>query len=273
MKTIQIVLFTFLVVGYYSYFANSIPQIESHPPKKISLDAPLTEDEMIEAGEKIYSGKGTCGICHAIGRKGSRGPDLAGVGKRANSTVEGTGGKAYLLDSLLNPAAYFVEGYGPMMPPMADILTPGEVMVTVAFLQSMGGNVDITPDDVRDVYKEMGISTSGDKDSSQSDSDDEDEDDEDEDEIEILSAPKKEGDAAKGKEVYLVQCIACHAPDPSVAGPVGPEIKGSSRELLEARVLNATYPEGHKAKRDTKMMPPLPHLIEEIDNIHIFLNQ
>lgn len=269
MKTIQIVLFTFLIVGYYAYFANSIPQIESHPPKKISLDIPLTEDEMLEAGEKVYSGKGTCGICHAFGRKGARGPDLAGIGKRSQNTVKGTDGKTYLLESLLKPGSYFVEGYGPMMPPMADILTPGEVMVTVAFLQSMGGTVDITPDDVRAAYKAMGASASSDKVSDETESDD----DEEEEGVEILTAPQKVGDVAKGKEVYSVQCAACHAPDPTIEGPIGPAITGASRELLEARVLNAVYPEDYQAKRDTKLMPPLPHLIEEIDNIHVFLNQ
>jgi hypothetical protein len=40
--------------------------------------------------------------------------------------------------------------------------------------------------------------------------------------------------AERGRQVYLAQCTACHAPDPAQAGPLGPPVKGSTRELLEA---------------------------------------
>ncbi|PYM44185.1 MAG: hypothetical protein DME12_01120 [Candidatus Rokuibacteriota bacterium] len=34
--------------------------------------------------------------------------------------------------------------------------------------------------------------------------------------------------AARGRQVYLAQCVACHAIDPSKPGPVGPAVKGAS---------------------------------------------
>src|SRR5438477_4205474 len=62
--------------------------------------------------------------------------------------------------------------------------------------------------------------------------------------------------AERGRQVYLSQCTQCHAVDPSQSGPVGPPVKGSSRELLEARILKGSYPPGYKPKRATNVMPP-----------------
>jgi mono/diheme cytochrome c family protein len=64
-----------------------------------------------------------------------------------------------------------------------------------------------------------------------------------------------DGDPARGRQVWLGQCVSCHNTDPSQAGPVGPAVKGSSLALLEARVLHAGYPPDYKPKRDTKIMP------------------
>ncbi len=265
MNTLKVILFTFLVVGLYSFYANSIPQTESHPPKKISLNAKLSEDEMIEAGERVYSTKGTCGICHAIGRKGPRGPDLNGVGLRAASRKPDVSAKAYLLESLLKPSAYLVDDFAPMMPPMANILTPGEVMVTVAYLQSLGGKVDITPEDVRAVMqvKASQVSVVPEADSSAPVTA--------ETVVGTTASEPLVGDPEKGKVVYDTLCIACHNPDPALAGPIGPEIKGASRDLLEARVLLGEYPQGYKPKRDTKIMPPMAHLANDIENLTEFL--
>jgi mono/diheme cytochrome c family protein len=79
------------------------------------------------------------------------------------------------------------------------------------------------------------------------------------------------GNAAKGKQIYMTTCIACHNADPSKPGAIGPEVKGSSKALISARVLTATYPKGYKAKRPTKMMPPMPHLKANIDDLAAFL--
>jgi mono/diheme cytochrome c family protein len=77
--------------------------------------------------------------------------------------------------------------------------------------------------------------------------------------------------AERGRQLYLAQCIACHNSDPSAAGPVGPPLKGSSRELLEAKVVRGTYPAGYTPKRPTTLMPPQPALAPEIDGLAAFL--
>ena len=78
--------------------------------------------------------------------------------------------------------------------------------------------------------------------------------------------------AQKGRTSYVANCIACHHPsDPSKPGSIGPEITGSSRELLRARLVDATYPPGYKPKRTTTQMPKLPHLAGDIDALVEFL--
>ena len=78
-------------------------------------------------------------------------------------------------------------------------------------------------------------------------------------------------EAERGRQVYLSQCTACHAFDPSQPGPVGPEIKGSSRELLETKVVRGSYPPGYKPKRPTAVMPPQPQLARDVDALAAYL--
>lgn len=75
----------------------------------------------------------------------------------------------------------------------------------------------------------------------------------------------------RGRAVYVANCVACHNSDPSKDGPIGPAIKGSPKELLEARVLTTSYPPGYKPKRPTKVMPQFPFLKEEIPYLAEYL--
>ncbi|MEK6627506.1 MAG: cytochrome c [Bdellovibrionota bacterium] len=75
----------------------------------------------------------------------------------------------------------------------------------------------------------------------------------------------------RGKSIYTLNCIACHNADPSLEGTAGPAIRGASLDLLQAKILNATYPASHKPKRDTKLMPKMAHLEKEIPALSNFL--
>jgi len=79
--------------------------------------------------------------------------------------------------------------------------------------------------------------------------------------------------AARGRVVYMTNCVVCHNPDPNLAGSQGPPIAGSPRELVEARVLHLAYPAGYKPKRNTHAMRALPFLAPEIGNITAFLQE
>ncbi|MBI3031494.1 MAG: cytochrome c [Candidatus Rokubacteria bacterium] len=88
----------------------------------------------------------------------------------------------------------------------------------------------------------------------------------------VLAACAENGSpAGRGRQVYLAQCTACHNSDPSRDGPLGPAVKGSSRELLEARVLRGTYPPGYRPKRATAVMQPMPQLASALDDLAAFL--
>jgi len=81
----------------------------------------------------------------------------------------------------------------------------------------------------------------------------------------------KDPDWERGRAVYVANCVACHNPDPSKDGPIGPAIKGSSRELIESRVLRTEYPAGYKPKRNTKLMPTFPFLKGEVPYLAAYL--
>jgi len=78
---------------------------------------------------------------------------------------------------------------------------------------------------------------------------------------------------ARGKAVYLSNCTSCHNINPKLPGSQGPDIHGSSKELLTARLLHAKYPDGYKPKRSSNAMPALPHLANDIDALTAYLNQ
>lgn len=78
--------------------------------------------------------------------------------------------------------------------------------------------------------------------------------------------------AQKGKTVYLSSCIACHNVNPRVAGALGPDIAGSSLELIRSKVLENKYPAGYTPKRNTKQMVPMPQHQNDIDALFEYLN-
>ena len=85
------------------------------------------------------------------------------------------------------------------------------------------------------------------------------------------SQEKLSPEAERGRQVYQSQCIACHNPDPEKAGPIGPAVKGSSADLLKAKVLQGTYPPGYAPKRPTKVMQPLPQVEKDISALAEYL--
>jgi mono/diheme cytochrome c family protein len=75
----------------------------------------------------------------------------------------------------------------------------------------------------------------------------------------------------RGRRSYLANCTACHNNDPALPGAIGPEIAGSSRELIEARVLRAEYPPGYTPKRSSHAMVAMPFLKDSIGDLAAYL--
>lgn len=106
-------------------------------------DARLSADP--KAGERLFNGatlgaSAGCQICHSL-EPGVQlvGPSLAGVATRAETRVPGMTAEQYLMQSLVDPNAYVVEGFQPgqMRPDLAQALTQQELDDLVAFLLTL----------------------------------------------------------------------------------------------------------------------------------------
>lgn len=152
-----VVAFTLLMVGAFAGYSNfGIPQIEPSPPpkqEKIDLGA-MTMDGFIALGEKIYKGKGTCTLCHnELGRAPMLDTTAGLVPERLKDSRykgEADSVESYLVESLIEPSAFVVPGFGKKgtndtESPMPDVsggsirLSDAEVKAVVAYLQDTGG--------------------------------------------------------------------------------------------------------------------------------------
>lgn len=218
--------FALAVMGVYAYYANSIPQIQSTLPEELSLEGGnVTPEQLVKAGEGIFKGKGTCEVCHQIGQKGTRAPDLAGIGATAAKRKPGMSAKAYIIESLLDPGAYLVEGYPGIMPKVDRPpigLNRSELWATVAFLQSMAGTVDVKLDDIPKTAGAV-VAAEGAAQGAE------------------LKLP---GDPKAGQAVFMGKgaCFACHKAGAIGASPIGPDLsqiaKIQTPEYIMAKILN-----------------------------------
>lgn len=144
-----------LAFGAVTYI---LPQIKGEAPEEEEvLVGALTMDSFIAMGEKLYHGKGTCTLCH---NKLGRAPDLltynvvqVSLEQIADPRYQGKAvdAEGYLLESMLQPSAYVVKGFGkkgtndresPMpavdKPPIQ--LSELAIGAVIAYLQQKDGN-------------------------------------------------------------------------------------------------------------------------------------
>jgi mono/diheme cytochrome c family protein len=139
-------------LAFYTFLANSIPQVESDVPTELTFSGAVSPEQLVAAGEELYIGAGGCTTCHGLG---TRAPNLltdqdgAGtIGARCATRVSGKDCKTYLHDSLLRPNEFVVPGFQPIMPDMSRTLSPNQIWALVAYLQSQGGEVTVTGADL-----------------------------------------------------------------------------------------------------------------------------
>jgi len=149
LRVLGVVLGTLLV---YTLIANKIPQVQSEVPQTLALGANVTPEQLVAAGEQVYTGIGGCPTCHGLG---TRAPNLLAdekgtglIGVRCAQREPGKNCKQYLFESLHNPTAFVVSGYEPIMPVMSRQLSPQQIWALVAFLESQGGTVDVSGSDI-----------------------------------------------------------------------------------------------------------------------------
>jgi cytochrome c oxidase subunit II len=91
------------------------------------------------AGQQIYETLG-CASCHGLAGEGGRGPALADLFGKQVSLENGRTIKAdegYIRESIVNPQAKLVAGFGPIMPTFQGQVTEDQLIQIMAFIKSL----------------------------------------------------------------------------------------------------------------------------------------
>ena len=226
------------------------PAVDDFLARNAQPPNPETDDA--RAGQALFAAKG-CVACHTIngvpGAVGKLGPNL-------NNLPERTTLASALIDNTPDNLAHWIRAPREVKPGVLMILplpvSDVESRQLAAYLMSPPGEGEGA------MAQAEPATTTGGATTAMSD-----------------GAPSAE----RGKTVYTQTCFACHGPDPSKDGPIGPAIHGASEALVRARVMHGSlrfdqsYPPGYKPKRDTRMMTPFPQLEGDIDDLAAYLNQ
>jgi mono/diheme cytochrome c family protein len=150
--------FGLLTIGFFTWFSNfGIPAVEPTPPPKeevLELGA-MGMDQFIALGERILNGKGTCTLCH--NPVGARAPLFDNIGESVRQRLadaryagKATDVESYLYESMVDPSAYVVAGFGKTgtndtVSPMPGVTTgsvglkEAEIKAVIAYLQKASG--------------------------------------------------------------------------------------------------------------------------------------
>lgn len=149
LKVLGVVLGT---LALYTLIANKIPQVQSEVPRALTLGADVTPEQLVQAGEQVFTGIGGCTTCHGLG---TRAPNLltdekgqGPIGARCGRRESGKDCKRYLHEALVQPGAFVVPGYEPIMSDMSRTLSPQQIWAVIAYLEAQGGTVDVTAADI-----------------------------------------------------------------------------------------------------------------------------
>lgn len=92
-----------------------------------------------DAGQQLYQTLG-CVSCHGATGEGGRGPALAGVFGSQVLLADGKAIKAddaYIRESIVNPQAKLVAGFGPIMPTFQGQVSEEQLLQILAFIKSL----------------------------------------------------------------------------------------------------------------------------------------
>ena len=98
-------------------------------------------------GQQMFQSLG-CASCHGQNGEGGRGPTLAGVfGKKTQlQTGESVNvDEGYVRESILNPQAKLVAGFGAIMPTFQGQISEDQLLQLVAFIKSLPGGEQTQP--------------------------------------------------------------------------------------------------------------------------------
>ncbi len=153
--------FSLALALLFTLVANLLPQVEGEAPVEQEVDlGALTMDSYVALGETLFSGKGTCSLCHNdLGRA----PDILAINmvevsnqhmKDERYKGSATDAESYLHESMVDPGIYVVKDYGKKgsndtISPMPAVdkspieLSEIEINAIIAFMQAKDGH-DVT---------------------------------------------------------------------------------------------------------------------------------
>lgn len=79
-------------------------------------------------------------------------------------------------------------------------------------------------------------------------------------------------EASSGKALYQSRCTSCHNTNPTKPGNIGPDLAGSSLELITLKTQKREYPKGYKPKRKTRVMPRVVLTEKQLKDLHAYIN-
>jgi cytochrome c oxidase subunit 2 len=99
------------------------------------------------AGQQLYQTLG-CASWHGANGEGGRGPTLAGAFGKVTPLQSGESvrvDEAYIRESILNPQAKLVAGFGPIMPTFQGQVSEDQLVQLVAYIKSLQAGGQTTP--------------------------------------------------------------------------------------------------------------------------------
>ena len=106
------------------------------------LSGNANQQSASSAGQQLYLSMG-CASCHGANAEGGRGPALQGVFNSQTQLNNGQVVKAdenYLRESIINPQAKIVSGFGPIMPSFQGQVTEEQLLQLTAYIRSLSAN-------------------------------------------------------------------------------------------------------------------------------------
>ncbi|MBN1564024.1 MAG: c-type cytochrome [Anaerolineae bacterium] len=220
-----------------------VEPVESSAPVAAESDS-LSEEELVALGEETFGTN--CAFCH--GTENGAGPAFPGMAARATEQVEGQSAADYIHESIVDPGAYVVEGFG-AMPPVAGQLSDTEIAGLVAYILAQSGDGEMAaeieePEPAEEPTEEPTASPEPTAEPKPTE--------------EPKPATEIEIDLELGATLFASNCAACHG---ATDGP-GPALTGMATRAAE-------QVEGQSAEDYVyeSIVDPSAHVVEGYSNI------
>lgn len=155
---LKIAAFSIFVVLCYAVFVEVfVPPVKiAAKPDDGKTTTPETPEGFVALGEGLYKGRGACALCHESA--GGRAPSLVAITQTAEERIKDIAYKGnaknaeeYIIESMINPSAYVIPGFGvkgsedAIISPMPDVtkgaigLNQTELKAVTMYLLERGG--------------------------------------------------------------------------------------------------------------------------------------